>query len=226
MAEYVRRRTAAGSSFASRMGRVTKRRVPSLALLALTTIHHRGRSGIEVSEQQLSSLTIDLTSLQRIGHQLHPSIARCESDGERRVAHAKARMPSILDVARRPTKTKDQEVSKAPFRARQIVGRVQRAEDIITGDLLVELCNEASEAFFSDRCVDLSLFHEADASILAPRGGWSLESQNRRQRSLTPVSPTKVIQQRSLWFVSNVTPFQSNRHQLNPSVARCGSDRE
>jgi len=87
-------------------------------------------------------------------HQLHPAVAGLLVDGKRVVAHPQTRVAALFDVALGTAETEDQEVAQTLLGARQVAGRIHRAEDRVIGDLAVKGANEAREAFFTDEIVD------------------------------------------------------------------------
>ena len=66
-------------------------------------------------------------------------------------------MAALLDVSLWPAESADQEFLQPLFRARQIVGRIHRPEDVVARHLRVERPNQPCEAFLADLPVNLTL---------------------------------------------------------------------
>lgn len=62
-------------------------------------------------------------------------------------------MASGVGVPCRAAEALDEEVTEALFGTGEVVGGIHRAEDVVGGDLFVEGCDEAGEAFFADDVV-------------------------------------------------------------------------
>lgn len=127
--------------------------------LDLSTIHHGGRSGIEVSEKDLLDIRRHGNLLQRVVHQFHPTVARGLINRKGCMPHAKPRVSSPLDIVLRPSKTKNQELAKTLFGARQVPWRVQRSQNGVIGNLPVKCGDQATEAVFSQNGVKFLFFH-------------------------------------------------------------------
>jgi hypothetical protein len=59
-------------------------------------------------------------------------------------------MAPLLDIPRRSSKSKDEEVSKPLFRSIQILRRVHRAKDIVTGNLPVKGSHQPLKSILAD----------------------------------------------------------------------------
>jgi hypothetical protein len=120
--------------------------------------HHR-RDLLEELAQERCGLFRQLRLVERATHQLHPAIASDRVDRERQVAHAEPRVSSLLDVSLGSTESPDEKVSQTLLSAREIVGRIHLAENIVCRNLPIERGNETIEPFFADRSVDVDIFH-------------------------------------------------------------------
>ena len=60
-------------------------------------------------------------------------------------------MAALLDVAQRPAEAADEEIAQPLFGAREVVGRVQRPEDIVVWHLPVEGGDQAGETVLANR---------------------------------------------------------------------------
>ena len=104
-------------------------------------------------------------------------------------------MPARLDVARRTAETAYQKIAQPLFGAYKILCRIHRTEDVVGGNLPVECRDEAFEAFFADRGVDLMFFQEP---IITGAGGTSGKSVKPRvPRGATPGLQVEAIPDRA-----------------------------
>lgn len=76
------------------------------------------------------------------------------------MAHSQARMPTLLDIARRPTESTYQEIAEAGFGPSEVVGWVHRAQNVVAGNLPVEGCDQPREAVFANASVNLCVVHD------------------------------------------------------------------
>ncbi len=83
----------------------------------------------------------ELGFLKRFGHQQHPPVARGVSDLKRRVPHAQPGVASLLDIARRASKSKYEKISQALLGGLEIVRRIHAAEDFVVGNAPIEGCD-------------------------------------------------------------------------------------
>jgi len=81
------------------------------------------------------------------------------ADGKRRVAHAQPWMAELFDIQRRSSKPINQEIAQPLFRARKVVYRIHRAENVILGNLPVERRHQPLKSFSAYNRIDLVLFH-------------------------------------------------------------------
>ena len=112
---------------------------------------------MEESTQEIFGLFRQLRFIERLVHQLHPSIARALIELERHVPHAQARMAALLDVALRSAKAADQKIFQPLLGAMQILFRVHRAKNVVARNLLVERRDQPLEAFLADLPVDIAV---------------------------------------------------------------------
>ena len=70
---------------------------------------------------------------------------------KRHVPHPQARVPALLDVARRAAEPSDEKVAQPLLGAGQIVRRIHRPENRIGRHLRVERADETREAVLADR---------------------------------------------------------------------------
>ena len=63
--------------------------------------------------------------MQGGSHELHPAVARGLVDGKWSMPHAEAGVAAGFDIAGRPDKAKDEELTQALFRSGKIVMRVE-----------------------------------------------------------------------------------------------------
>jgi len=96
--------------------------------------------------------------LQRPIHQENPAVARPLVDGERRMPHPQPGMPAFLNVPGRPAESKNEKVRQPLLRARQILRRIHRPQDLILWHLAIESASQTAKAFFPDDEVEL-FFH-------------------------------------------------------------------
>jgi len=68
-------------------------------------------------------------------------------------------MSSLFDVSLRPTEAEDQEVTEAFFGSLHVVTWIHWTENVVVRHLLVEGGYQALKSFFSDRAVDVFIFH-------------------------------------------------------------------
>ncbi len=92
-------------------------------------------------------------------HQFHPAISGSLSYREGRVAHAQAGVAPVFDIALRTAEAADEEVAETFFGSVELVGRVERAEDVVESDLRVELGYESMEALFAEDFINIKFFH-------------------------------------------------------------------
>jgi hypothetical protein len=101
------------------------------------------------------------------------------------VPHPQPRVAARVAVGRRPAEPLDQEQAKSFLRPLQVVARVERAEDVVGGDLFVEVRDQAREAVLADRRVHI-LFgrgHLCDLRSQIP-GGMSIAAD---QSAVAPI---------------------------------------
>ena len=65
----------------------------------------------------------------------------------------------MFDIDGRPPKSINQEIAESLFRARKIIGRIHRTQDIIRGNLTVERAYKPFKALIADGWINLVLFH-------------------------------------------------------------------
>src|SRR5436190_371322 len=87
---------------------------------------------------------------QSLFHKLHPPIAATLIDCKWRMSHSQSRMTALLRIVIGAAKTLDQKITQAFFGAGEILIGIERAEKVIAGDALVEVGDEACEAFVAD----------------------------------------------------------------------------
>lgn len=65
----------------------------------------------------------------------------------------------MLNVRRWSAESIDEKVSESLLRTRKIVGGINRAQNIIAGNLTVERSRQALETLIADGRIDISFFH-------------------------------------------------------------------
>ena len=109
-------------------------------------VHHHGRNVFKEGAQRQINVSRELRLVERARHQLDPSIARPAVDGERGVPHAQTRVSALLDIARRTTKSPNQEVAEALFCADEIVRWIHGPKNVVTRHLSIERGNQPFES--------------------------------------------------------------------------------
>ena len=64
-------------------------------------------------------------------------------------------MAALLDIALRPAKSIDQKFPQTLFRARQIMPRIHRPEQVVRRNLAIERGYETLESVFSDERINI-----------------------------------------------------------------------
>ena len=101
-----------------------------------------------------------LRLIQRGGHQFHPAVSRRLIDCERRMAHAKTRMPTLLDVTRRASEPEDKKFTQTFFRTLQIVRRIHGPENVVGRNTTIESSDEPREPLFADKRINFLVVHQ------------------------------------------------------------------
>ena len=83
------------------------------------------------------------------------------------MAHAKPRVPPLLDVARGAAEPANQEVAKPLLGPLQVVRRVHGAQEVVVWNLPVERRDKALEPVFTDGLEDLGVVHVCDVTSRA-----------------------------------------------------------
>jgi hypothetical protein len=93
-------------------------------------------------------------------------------------------MPTLFDISRRTTEASDEEVTQPFFRARQIVRRIHRPEDVVTRYLGIKRAHETREPFLTNACVDLffSQIHNSSMTDEAPKSAYELAMERLRRK--------------------------------------------
>ena len=69
-------------------------------------------------------------------------------------------MPTLFDVPLRPAEPVNQEIAKALFRAREVVGRIHRPEHIVFWNPAIERGHDTRDPLFAHFSKDVLLVHE------------------------------------------------------------------
>src|SRR4051812_42108134 len=83
---------------------------------ALAGIDHESGGFVEELAQRRDGLRGEVRLGERLFHQLDPAVAAALVDGERRVAHAQARVPALLRVPHRTAETLNEKVAQSQLR--------------------------------------------------------------------------------------------------------------
>ncbi len=87
--------------------------------------------------------------------------------------HTQPWMAALLYIPHRPSKPEHQKVPQPSLRPRQILRRIHRPQDIVTGDLPVKCGCQARKAILANSCINLVLVHPqsfADIDVTRPLG--------------------------------------------------------
>ena len=76
-------------------------------------------------------------------------------------------MAALLGVTLRTAEAPDQEVAQPLLGPRQVVGRIHRAKNRVTGNLAIEGGDEAGEALLANQAVHVELVHGNDVTLRA-----------------------------------------------------------
>jgi hypothetical protein len=150
-----------------------------------SSVHHEGRHLAEKFPQERGGLGVQGCGVEGVIHQAHPAIARPDVDGKRHVAHAEPRVAALLDVAGRAAKAADQEVAEPHFRGGEVLGRIHRAQDVVTRNLRVEGTHQAREALLADARVDLivgQIHNRRSMPDEAPKSAYELAMERLRRK--------------------------------------------
>ncbi len=83
-------------------------------------------------------------------HQCEPAVAFLGVDGKRDVAGAKSGVAALFDVGLSAAEAVDEKVGETFLGAAPIVGGVERTDEVICADFLVEEADHATKRVFSD----------------------------------------------------------------------------
>ncbi len=133
----------------------------------LHPVHHGLRCRLKVSPQQSLHVFRQSGLLQCPIHQQQPVVSRRCIHRKWSMPHAQPWMPSILDVPRRAAESINQKVAQPFFRSRQIIGRINRPQNIIRRNLLIESTDQAAKPVFSNDTVNFVLFHDREGNTYA-----------------------------------------------------------
>lgn len=87
-------------------------------------------------------------------HECEPSVAFLGVDGKREVAGAKSGVSALLDIGLSAAEAVDEKVGETFLCAAPIVLGVERTDEVICADLLVEEADHATKRVFSDGWCD------------------------------------------------------------------------
>ena len=78
------------------------------------------------------------------------------------MAHAQSRVTALFDIDWRSAESTDEKIPQPLFRSGQIIRRVDRPQDLVSGNPPVERRHQTLESWMPDRGVKLVLFHSVD----------------------------------------------------------------
>ena len=105
-------------------------------------------------------------------------------DGKRHVAHAQARVTTLLNVARWTAKPADEKVSQPLLGAFQVMLGIHRSEHVVPRHLRVKRPNQPRKPVFANACVDLlfAQIHNSSMTDEAPKSAYELAMQRLKRK--------------------------------------------
>jgi hypothetical protein len=93
-------------------------------------------------------------------------------------------MAALLDVARRPAKAADEEVTQPLFGASKVLRRVHRTQHLVTRHLSIKCAHQTLKSVFTNARVDLFLgqIHNSSMTDEAPKSAYELAMERLRRK--------------------------------------------
>lgn len=80
------------------------------------------------------------------------------------MAHSKPGMTPVLYITGRTTEAENEKIAQALLGSREIVGWIDRAQNVVVGNLAVKSTDQAAKTVLSNDAVNFVLFHDRESS--------------------------------------------------------------
>ena len=109
---------------------------------------HVGRAH-HMFPNRLTLLRGQIHAVQRIGHELQPTLRSSDADGVIDVTHAQARVATLFLIILRAAPVLAEEHFQTPLGALKIIRRIHRPQNIVVGDLLIKTVDDEGKRFLA-----------------------------------------------------------------------------